>query len=242
MHIKVKKRLYANITVEFALFLATGVIITAIFSVIYFVIQNYIKNQYVRNFKDASAIIFQATSKSQSENGKLTTWDYSDKQTQEKFAWIYIVPYMDIGNDCGIRKNEGCFAPKTYYKYLNGTKSGTIFDETQGYKFVHRAGMSFYVSFVPDCVNHKQRCFDIYVDVNGPKRGPSQFGRDLFLFYAYPFTNEIKPFGVYSNDKSAYDAEHNRWKPYPYKSDCKRSGWGATCGMKIMSEGFEMKY
>ncbi len=242
MRLKVNNRLNANITIEVVLIFVTGVIISFIFSVIFFVVQHYNKNQLARNFKDASAIIYQAVSKSQSENGKLTSWDYGSNQTQEKFAWIYIVPYMNIANDCGIRKNEGCFAPKTYYKYLNGTKSGTIFDETQGYKFIHQDGMSFYFSYNPDCVKHKQRCFDIYVDVNGPKRGPSQFGRDLFLFYAYPFTNEVKPFGVYSNDKNSYDETTKRWKPYPYKSDCKRTGWGATCGAKIMTQGFEMKY
>ena len=236
------KKEKGNITIEFALMVATCVLVAAIFGVIYGVVRNYIKNQYVSRYKDASGILIQAIKSSQADNGKLTSWNYTSAQTQDKFARTYIVPYMNVAKDCRTKKGEGCFEKDTYYKYLNGTKSGAVIDDTEAYKFINREGMSFYIKFIPNCVENMQRCIDIYVDVNGPKRGPSQFGRDLFLFYVYPFTNEIKPFGTYSNDKQAYDSYTNHWARYPYPSDCKRGGWGATCGTKLMIDGFEMNY
>ena len=231
-----------NIAIKLALILATGVIVSSVVLMTYASLKDYTKKQYVFDYRESNAILLQTINTSQAANGKLAKWDFSEEQTQEKFAEKYITPYMNITKNCKTNQGEGCFAKGIDYKYLNESPSGLILDNSDGYKFIHKNGMSFNIEFIPNCVHDRQYCIDIYVDVNGPNKGPSQFGRDLFLFQAYPFTNELKPAGTYSNEKNSFEPYAYHWARYAGKSDCTPDGLGLTCSTRLIMDGYEMKY
>ena len=237
-----EKHSSSNIALKLALAFATCIILGAVLVMVYCSYKNNIKIQYIYKYKEANSVLLKALKASQKANGDLTSWDYSENQTQENFAKKYILPYIFVAKDCGTKKGAGCIAKNKEYKYLNEEPSGLILDDSDGYKFKNKDGISFLVKFIPSCISLDQYCFQIYTDINGPMQGPSQFGKDLFVFNAYPYTNEFKPYGTYSNDKKSFDPYTSHWKKYPEVSDCTEGGLGLTCGTRLILDGYEMNY
>lgn len=89
-------------------------------------------------------------------------------------------PYLKIIKDCGY--NEGCFINGNYKKF-NGTES--INFVTNKYMLILNDGSA--VAFYLYSKNNDNNC--IYYDING-KKGPNQFGKDMFEF---DFDNKLVP-------------------------------------------------
>jgi hypothetical protein len=147
------------------------------------------------------------------------------------YVIISLLSKMNVAKDCGGNeaKATGCF-PNKQYKYLTGT---TYYpDIFTSYKTAITADGMAWASSEADCNQNvaatgdysnplSALCGRIFVDINGPNKGPAQFGRDLFLF-------NVTKTGVYPSG-----AYYDKWI---YSTDCKTSAAGESCAAKILKE------
>lgn len=141
---------------------------------------------------------------------------------------------MKLAKYCG-RANSvdtDCF-PDKYYKYLDGTTDlrNFVAASTSYYTLIttDNIAYAFYLSSTTcsadsasgDATNPLYyTCGSVYVDVNGPNKGPSIFGRDLFRFF---ITNKtVYPQGAY------YDSDAGGG------ANCTTNG--AKCTSKVLKE------
>ena len=101
---------------------------------------------------------------------------------------------------------------------------------------------------------------DIYVDVNGIKKGPNQLGRDVFL-YAISEKGQVLPYGSATGvreycylrngniPEESKAACFNHLSYYIWSKDspnnyvnCGKNSYGYTCAARIMAEGWKMNY
>ena len=166
--------------------------------------------------KKAYEILSQAFYSIQSDNGGDITNALSGVANQNDFANVFI-PKLRVAKFCGKASSydTGCF-PNTVYTYLNGTNWQNVGYINFFSTLLTNDGMSY--AFELDsasCTNDVSSgakissplynsCGMIYIDVNGPNKGPAQMGRDVFGFYINK--KGIYPTGTYpdlGNNKCA---------------------------------------
>ena len=163
------------------------------------IIQSYRKTQAISGLKIAYSLLNNVISLSEVNNGPMNQWEYynckpSCAAAQTKYLTKYIVPYLKIRKQCGNYPSSTeleCFASennKEKIQNINGTKIGS--SETYSMSgFLLQNGMSlgFYLG--------TYNLLGIYIDINGPKRGHSRLGEDVFVFTIYPkhYNDSIEP-------------------------------------------------
>lgn len=147
-------------------------------------ISNYKKKYVVNNLKTAYSILNQAVLESSVENGDYHYWDFSDTV---KFAETYIVPYLKTVKVCGTaisqtyNYNSGCF------KIMEDGKDGW-FQLNGSYSYPGGSGPSYYYKmllvngFSVGIFCRDNAVAAIVVDIDGPKKGKSKLGDDIFYF------------------------------------------------------------
>lgn len=205
-------------------------------------IKNYQKKVTVERLKKAYSVISNAMEVSQHENGDMKYWNLSDmgdmsggySDTITNFLKVYILPYLKISQDCGIK----CNAQKNIKRY---TLSGTE-DPWYGifYYIVYLADGST-VAFMLDNDGHKFMGLYIYYDINGDQK-PNIRGIDTFTFSFWSKADHAIRFAgwdlprakllttersgcnvnaaVYAGDYCASLIVHDGWKisnDYPWK-------------------------
>ena len=166
-----------------------------------------------------------------------------------------ISKYLKSLQVCGMAVGQGCWA-KTMNTDIDGTGTNYTYDSAATlYKFISADGASFLLgTFKADCNtpsswsngvtgNMAQICGRLYVDVNGPAKGPNYYGRDIFLFW---ITNGK---GALLYPASGADDHYNNgnyWWNY-WAPPCCTSGAagrmdGSYCAGRIMEENWEMNY
>lgn len=217
---------------------------------------NYQKEEYTIAGKKAYSEFNQALIKMASDNGctgdlrctGLVNWG----GTQEAFG-NEIVKYFKVIKNCesssGGPTINGCFSQKVAYNY-DGTGGRTNwYDNTSYYRFITADGMSFSFSIDSnncgnDYSNHitnnmTQLCGRVWIDVNGPTKGPNNWGRDIYYFW---ITNGKGPLlypigGVDDNDYGNWkDASGNPTSCYPENTD------GSFCTGRVVEENWKMNY
>ncbi|MFA6989609.1 MAG: type II secretion system protein [Candidatus Gastranaerophilaceae bacterium] len=161
------------------------------------------KIENVVALKKAYSTLMQANLMIIAENGGDITSALSGATTPNDFANVFI-PMLNVVKNCGTN-NDTCECP-TGYKYMNGAPWGSL--STGGYSTIlTNDGMTyaFYLRSA-NCTNNyssssiaplNNTCGIIYVDINGPNKGPSMQGRDLFYFVATK--TGIYPAGAYAD-------------------------------------------
>jgi len=208
---------------------------------------NYQKKVYVTQLKKAYSEINQALIQLSADNGcigDLKCTGLFNSTSRVPFGTEF-VKYFKVAKDCGSTE-LGCLSNSVAYTY-NGSGGRGDYDANawaDSYRFVTMDNISIYIYNVfgnyTGCAagwsTHKtnnltQICSQIDIDVNGPSKGPNNFGKDIFKFYIsngkgpllYPFGGPDdggNPF--YWCDSSA-----------PY---------GDYCAARIMNENWEMNY
>ena len=144
---------------------------------------------------------------------------------------LNVAKYCGAGTSSGGEFNTGCFA-NIHYKYLNGN-DGTNPSTASGISSIlTNDGLSYgFLTLSKNCTTDKSyptgtissplynTCGSIRIDINGPNKGPSVYGRDYFSFYITK--KGIIPYGAYPDNNS--------------NNDC--SIYGGGCISKIILEG-----
>ncbi|MCK7521128.1 MAG: prepilin-type N-terminal cleavage/methylation domain-containing protein [Ignavibacteriales bacterium] len=104
-----------------------------------------------------------------------------------------LVKYFNVAKNCSNTTNMDCWAASFNNNFDgSGGNTTTVNSSNQIYKFITANGMAY--RFVPQssCNNNKsnnktghmkQMCGTLYVDINGPIKGPNYLGRDIFAFF-----------------------------------------------------------
>ncbi|MFA6989081.1 MAG: hypothetical protein WC197_03330, partial [Candidatus Gastranaerophilaceae bacterium] len=121
--------------------------------------------------------------------------------------------------------------PNKLYKNLNGVDwGGTNFRINGWSTILTNDGMAYaFVLSSTNCTDNSASldptvpiynlCGGIYIDINGPNKGPSLMGRDLFVFYVTK--TGIYPVGAYPDVQS---------------NNCLPTG-GSGCTAKVLLDG-----
>lgn len=150
-----------------------------------------------------------------------------------------IVKYFNVVKNCKTTET-GCMSNKVNPKY-NGSSATTVSYDTN-YRFITADGVAFQIIATSGSNCNKdnytygptQSCGYIFVDVNGPQKGPNFLGRDIHNFYISNRKGpELAPAGL-----------NGLWKTY-----CNLGYNGGTtitnepnCTARIMEESWQMNY
>lgn len=215
-------------------------------------IANYQKAQYIAGLKRAYSEFNQALLQMSADKGcpnDLKCSGIFSSSLSPEEAGKEIAKQFKVVKDCGMQADQGCFS-NNISEYYNGSGSRSSMDLDSYYKFITADNMSFLIyDDQGDCshsenfginTHTKQVCGYIYVDVNGPNKGPNNKGRDIFSFYItngkgallYPFGGKELSF---------------MWAYWKSSSKCMGLIPGFTddgnyCAARIMEEGWQMNY
>ncbi|MDO5305380.1 MAG: hypothetical protein Q4E87_07390, partial [bacterium] len=170
--------------------------------------------------------------------GNFTNWEWI---SSDKIFFEYFTPYLSVVKIC--KPNEDGCGEDIDYKMLNGSIAAVGAFPTTVTRFITNDGAKWLIGVNSGCVSKREYCALVRVDVNGDAP-PNVYGRDLFTFFMLPYTNEVKPEGLYEFPLP-YDDEKG-WIAYEHQeieNDCNpESGGGTLCGAKIIADGFKMNY
>lgn len=214
-------------------------------------INSYQKHQYVTQLKKAYTEFNQALLEITANEGAIGDIrstglfvDSGDGSAVQRFG-DEITKYIKTSKNCGTAANLKCM-PRLAAQNYDGTQGSPIpLDNGIGpYKFISLDGAGFYMSTGNDnCVtnwsrgktgNMKQVCGQIYIDVNGPTKGPSVMGRDVFYFF---LTNGHGPLLYPAGGVD--DMAWGWWKDSACIDTNRR---GEYCTARVMEEGWNMNY
>jgi len=209
-------------------------------------IANYQKQQTVVRLKKAYSEISQALKMAEAEYGTMDSWDLLDFPTAfdriQYFGENYLTKY--------IKTVEKCYpvSSKCWKQPLNIKQQslGAYLTEnaTAESAFIASSGYSVYYWVSASGSNGW-----IYIDIDGPKKGPGILGKDVFTFV---FSNGIPPkrAGVFPKGVEVLDsptreqlfAGIDNGTAYP-TGGCSRTAGsiaGMECAAVIMLDGWEI--
>ena len=186
------------------------------------VIYHYRKVILITQLKITYEILSKAVYASIQENGPIKKWDlnsnsfdgWNQSVKAKEFSRKYIVPYLEIQYECEYRsannKNK-CFYVDEIDRRSNQNIVNNIYGITglplNNYTGAHvshmfrlRNGMSVAVSKNTNNRNFKGGEVRILVDIDGPDKGKSRAGQDVFAF-SIDRNNGFEPFSTYSDPR-----------------------------------------
>ncbi|MCK7488700.1 MAG: hypothetical protein MZU97_26765 [Bacillus subtilis] len=170
-----------------------------------------------------------------------------------------LVKYFNVAKNCSNTTNMDCWAA-SYNNNFDGSGSNTtnVNNSNTMYKFITANGIAYMISTSTTCKNNwsnnltghiRQYCGGLYVDINGPKKGPNYLGRDIFYFI---ITNG-KGALLYPWGGSDFLLSNNIWNNYtpqltddtcsPKDHNPAASGRnGEYCAGRIMEKSWRVDY
>ena len=219
------------------------------------IINNYQKQATVSRLKMAYSMLDRLTQQSYIENG----YPPIDGAMSETRFNTYFGKYLNISKECGkqtgIPKDTGCFKiDKTKnvdaIYTLDGIYSNSSgYQSTYYYKVLLKNGMSLGVWYL-NIINNPGYIF--LVDIDGPNRGDSKVGQDVFQFVYYspqlPGTKYCQNVTLFPGMFTTYDADSSCNIPRANFLDyCKENGtnqgqrWnGMGCSGLIIKDGWKI--
>ena len=162
-----------------------GVIAMAVLPV---VIQNFQKSQIESKFRMAYSILSRAIELSEVYTGPSATWSYGSNVANEaqakSFAETYLIPNLNVLYICNTSGTKKCFAGKGdgkedgWYDSAGKFASYDSYGRKDAYAFRMKNGMSIAVN----SIDSESAVIKFTVDIDGPTKGKSIMGRDVFLF------------------------------------------------------------
>lgn len=210
-------------------------------------INNYQKQTYVTQLKKAYSQINEALKllsidKDCTDDLKCT--GLFDTTTTNTTLGDELVKYLKIYKNCQALANQDCQAANTNPNYDGSDVNIYHLNEWGYYSFITADGASFLVfNLRQNCSDSvavstlgyaSQYCGFIYVDVNGPQKGPNYMGRDTFSFF---ITNGK---GALLYPARGMDDSNNWWKTNNGCSPLNKEG--VACTARIIEENWQMNY
>ena len=221
-------------------------------------INNTNKSQYTSALLKTYSVLGQTQQQIEADNGEFES-AIGSVSDSEGLANLFIQK-MKVAKNCGVSKgNSDCFSK--VLGFLNGAAEGTDGDGNsyhmagwtvqqmldgspdvasirgEDVEFITADGIAYSISLADKnivagaCTSDNPVCGLIVVDVNGPKKGPSMMGRDLYLFWIA--TLGVVPGGAYESQE---DIDAACSPNTPTGSD-PQNGNGFTCAEKVISAG-----
>lgn len=212
------------------------------------------KQTSVASLKKAYTTFNQALTKIAADNGCIGDLKCSPLMNDTpvlKDMGDEIVKNFRVIKNCAMT-TTGCFSSEVGANYTDtGTK--TNMDDTASFRFITADGVAYRLvknngechgelSTIPPASAKYMKevsCGELFIDVNGPEKGPNNLGRDIFDFY---ITNGKGPLLYPLGGDDDYlnlpwvSPTGNPKACAPINSDGKR------CAARIMEEGWVMKY
>lgn len=215
-------------------------------------VKNYQKKETVTKLKRAYAEIQQVIKMSESEHGEMSGWGVAstaDATERQQFVEEYIVKYFKPLKKC-VPATEECFKRPIG---LNGNYVIGVYQEKY-VAFVSTNGMS-YLFWIRATGNGGW----IYVDIDGPNKGSSVLGKDIFVFMmqydrdfelnippsgtvieqigVFPLGLGLKRYKLNRDELISVDTEYTILNGYK----CSKAYGGQLCGALIITDGWEIR-
>ena len=215
-------------------------------------IQNYQKKQTVIQLKKAYTEIQQVFKMSEVEHGEMSSWGLpatSGASEKQQFEEEYIIKYFKPLKKC-VPATENCFKR---IRGLNGNSLMSSYPEKY-VAFISPNGMS-YLSWLREAGNGGW----IFVDIDGPNKGASVLGKDVFVFMmqydrsfelniapsgtvieqigVFPLGLGLKRYKLSRDELISIDTEYTILNGYK----CSKEYTGHLCGALIITDGWEIK-
>lgn len=216
-------------------------------------INDYQKTLYIVALKKSYNTFNQALTNMSADQGclnDLKCTGFFDSTVSQKTFGDEVVKYFKVAKNCATSTTDSsCFSTKIFMGY-DGTGG---WSNAQGafmnYRFITMDGIAFSINQNgSNCgnigasryiTNHLvQDCGKVYIDVNGPKKGPNYFGRDVFYFNISNGRGaQLYPIG---------GIDYIDWWKDPDTGDQKHCYSGDTageyCAGRIIEDGWAMNY
>ena len=186
----------------------------------------------IQKVKEAYSILSNAVQMTVRENGSLSETEPSASDLQNMIAqYLKVKEQMIDRQNCDYGWNTNGTKqtnPKGDCGYMKGFGGGYSSDNAISSKnaLILENGMIFKVSrFASNLSN----TYHIFMDING-KKGPNQYGYDIFWFYLYRDSNKLRPASDWGSWASC---------------DTSKSGWtsGIACTDWVIKKGnMDYKY
>ena len=196
--------------------------------------QRYQKSQTITQLKSFYSDMQQCLKLSQIDNEEFANWTsdlltrQSGKERNRYFYEKYLQPYLKGTIFCdGLGSKNQCTPSKIYN--LNGTETTNLLTDND-VAFLSPQGYSvfFWVSGTAGSAS-------MYIDTNGPKKGPNTVGKDVFAFGLW-LSNSTKGFyaqGEYQNLSREDMMKSNS------SSSCLKDRTGTYCSGLIIKDGWQ---
>lgn len=186
-------------------------------------------------------------------DGDLVCTGLFENNTNDKTLGDALIKYFSVQKNCETEPAKGCFPQRTMESYDGSSKGFYDLDDWSGYRFLTNDGVSIYLwNYQTGCQedyskgatgNLKQTCGEVYIDVNGPKKGPNMMGRDTFNFWISNGNGPaLYPMG--GKDTNWGDKDW-RWRrpednviQHCYAGE--KTGW--PCAGRVIEENWQMNY
>ena len=217
-------------------------------------INNYRKFNTVSRLKIAYSLLQKAVDNSVIYNGPISQWDFSradgwgQSTKSESFAKTYLIPEFKVVEECRFGDNSTkCFYNNGDYINAFYTYTGVppaTYNAAQGsYQFRINNDMSFAVFVAWNGTAGTADQVRINVDIDGPNKGKSILGEDVFVFQI----SKSKGLLPYSYGCDNCRPPWNKNSTYTHTTDCnlapgaQYSGGGhSTCANKIIQNGWKI--
>lgn len=198
------------------------------------VVINSINNQkFISGLQKASNTFANVINASQADV-KMESWDF-DKDTTS-LVKTYIAPYLNIAKDC--ENGTGCFASS--YTFKDGNADIDYNTSSDYYKIMTTDGVSIAIKGTPGCTGaNPSVCIDYIVDTNGVEP-PNRWGKDVHAFQTLANLSAVVPYGTFKE----YNTTSGKWilEEQDTASSACLEGDGKYCALKIINDGWEIKY
>ena len=216
------------------------------------IINNYQKQATVSRLKMAYSMLDRLTQQSYIENGYPPN-EGNGYDIYNNF-YNYYGKYLNIAKDCGIfahsnkTKNYGCFKNNTF-KNLNNNYFASGYDPSNYYQVLLKNGMSIGVlgNMSYTGVNHVPSGTVFAVDIDGPNRGDSKLGQDVFMFVSSKWCNNTGQLMMGGISGSQCNMPSRTTILNNCKEGANTNAWGngqfvpgATCSTLIIMDGWKI--
>ncbi len=199
------------------------------------VVRNYQKIQTVTKLKKVYSALSNTTNLAIAEHGPIQGWEIGTiygGEAAQKFADTYMIPYLKVSKNCGIKTTGDCA-----FKYTNLSKNSTGQLGTSYTRFYLNDGTLIGLALIhygndPE-LNQAAR---VEIDINGQK-APNIVGKDYFAF-----DYKIKNFAS-GNGRFVPLGDITSSRTYLMGGEwgCNKNGHGSYCAALIMKDGWEIK-
>lgn len=200
-------------------------------------IVNNQKQEYVTGLKKAYSELYQALNQIMIDRncvGNMPCTGLFDSGTTITSLGDELSSYFKVARNCKTTSTD-CMSNAVSDSYDGSSARYDWSSAMHGYNFITADGMSFailnYADIgAPSCTLFNT-CGDVAIDVNGPQKGPNNFGRDIYYLYIM-------------NTPKIIDLPNWRNSTTGAIESCDASvdvgGW--SCISRIVQEGWQMNY